>query len=98
MADVRWTLQAASDLDAIAEFIARDSGPYARLFVLDVMAAVDRLKRFPHLGRVVPELKNECVRELVLGNYRIVYRVTHRTCEILTIHHGARLLDPKRLE
>jgi len=37
MAEVRWTPQAADDLDAIAEFIAHDSPHYASIFVLDVL-------------------------------------------------------------
>jgi plasmid stabilization system protein ParE len=45
MAEVRWTPQAADDLDAIAEFISQDSPHYSNLFVLDVLCAVDRLKQ-----------------------------------------------------
>ena len=72
MAEVRWTLQAAGDLEAIADFIAADSAHYARLFVIDVLAAVERLVAFPSSGRIVPELNDPRVREILLGNYRIV--------------------------
>ena len=44
MAQIRWTPQAADDLEAIADFIALDSGHYASLFVLDVLAATERLE------------------------------------------------------
>ncbi len=98
MAEVRWTPQAAADLDAIADFIARDSQYYARLFVLDVILAVERLNQFRELGRIVPETNNPTIRELILGNYRIVYRLRSDTAEILTIYHGSRLLDPKKLK
>jgi toxin ParE1/3/4 len=54
MAEVRWTPQAADDLDAIAEFISQDSPHYSNLSVLDVMCAVDRLIQFPKSGRIVP--------------------------------------------
>lgn len=98
MAEVRWSPQAADDLDAIAEFIAQDSPHYASLFVLDVLRAVERLKQFRELGRIVPETSTSDIREILLGNYRIVYRLKFDTPEILTIYHGSRLLDPKRLE
>ena len=98
MAEVRWTRQAADDLDAIADFIAQDSPHYAGLFVLDVLQAVERLDRFRELGRIVPETNDPTIRELILGNYRIVYRLKFDTPEILTIYHGSRLLDPKRLK
>src|SRR5690348_15739819 len=97
MVEVRWTPQAVEDLKSIAEFISRDSAYYAQLLVIDVLEATDRLALFPQSGRVVPELKNPSIREILLGNYRIVYRPQSTLCEILTIYHAARLLKPSSL-
>jgi toxin ParE1/3/4 len=97
MVEVRWTPQATEDLDSIVEFIARDSPQYARLFVLDIFQTVERISKFPRSGRVVPELKNPVVREVILGQYRLVYRVKGAGLDLLTIYHGARLLDPSKL-
>ena len=66
MAELRWTPQAADDLEAITDFIAADSPHYASLFALDVLAAVERLQVFPRSGRVVPEVQATDVREIVL--------------------------------
>ena len=98
MVEVRWTFQAFQDLKAIAEFIAKDSSQYARLFVVDIFQAVDRLADFPKSGRIVPELNNPAVREIILGDYRIVYRLKTKYVELLTVYHGARLLDPDSLK
>ena len=57
MVEVRWTPEAAGDLESITNFIAKDSPYYARLFVIDVLEAVDRLLNFPKSGRVVPGVK-----------------------------------------
>ncbi|MCX7010863.1 MAG: type II toxin-antitoxin system RelE/ParE family toxin [Kiritimatiellaeota bacterium] len=97
MAQVRWTLQAADDLEAIVEFIATDSPHYAQLLAMDVLRTVERLAVFPRSGRAVPELRDIALREIILGNYRIVYRTKKDLVEILTIYHGARLFDPTRL-
>ena len=97
MAEVRWTPQAADDLEAITEFIAQDSPGYASLFAVDVLEAVDRIGLFPNIGRIVPEARLPFLREVILGNYRIVYRTLSNAVEILTIYHGARLLDPDKL-
>jgi len=43
MAEVRWTPQAADDLEAITDFIAQDSPHYASLFALDAVKAAERL-------------------------------------------------------
>jgi plasmid stabilization system protein ParE len=93
MAEVRWTPQAVDNLESIADFIAKDSSHYARLFIMDILVSVDRLYHFPKSGRVVPELKNPAIREIILGNYRIVYRLKSQTVEILTVYHGAKLLQ-----
>lgn len=98
MAEIRWTPQAADDLEAIADFISEDSTHYARLFVIDVLNAVQRLENFPRSGKIVPGSNDPIIREIILGNYRIVYRVKPDLVEILTVYHGARLLDPSTLE
>jgi toxin ParE1/3/4 len=97
MAQVRWTPQAADDLDAIAEFIARDSPHFAGLVVADILQAVNQLVDFPESGRIVPEIGNRSIREVILGSYRIIYRLRNEVVQVLTVHHGARLLDPKKL-
>ncbi len=97
MAEVRWTAQAAEDLEAITDFISQDSSHYASLFAMDVIAAAERLARFPNSGRVVPEANDPTLREVILGNYRLVYRVRQQLVEVLTVYHGARLLDPSKL-
>jgi plasmid stabilization system protein ParE len=97
MVEVRWTLQAADDFEAIANYIAADSPHYARLFVTDILAAIDRAALFPNSGRVVPETNTPDIREILLGNYRIMYRVHSEAIEILAIYHSARLLDPSQL-
>jgi len=97
MVEVRWTSQAADDLEAIVEFISADSPHYARLLAMDILEAVERLADFPQSGRIVPEIRAPEIREILLGNYRIIYRVRTEAVEILTVYHGARLLDPRHL-
>ena len=98
MAEVRWTLQAADDLEAIAEFIAQNSPHYAAVFVMDVLQAAERLTQFPQIGRIVPEISDPVIRELILGHYRLIYRLRADLAEILTVHHSAKLLDISKLD
>jgi toxin ParE1/3/4 len=92
VAGLIWSPRAISDLDNICEYIARDSEYYARLFAERVMAAVEAIPVFPKAGRVVPEFQQENLREKILQNYRIVYRVKPDVIEIVAIVHGARLM------
>jgi plasmid stabilization system protein ParE len=98
MAEVRWTPDALEDLDAICLFIARDSPTHAAAFAHRAFQATDRLAKAPSLGRMVPELGRKEIREIILGNYRIVYTLSGNYVQIVTVHHGARLLRPEETE
>ena len=98
MAEIRWTLQAADDLEDIAHFIAQDSARYPRQFVADVLDAIEQLAVFPNSGRIVPEVGDPAIREITLGNYRIVHRVQPEAVEILAVWHSARLLGSHMLD
>jgi plasmid stabilization system protein ParE len=97
MAQVRWTFQAVEDLESIVLFIAKDSSHYARLFVFDVFSSVERVVKFPNSGRIVPELNDPAVRELILGSYRIIYRFQKDTIELLAVYHTARIFDSSKI-
>jgi toxin ParE1/3/4 len=88
---IRWSPQAADDLVSIRAFIARDSVHYANLVVQRIVAAIDLLASSPQMDRVVPELGDPEMREVIVGAYRIVYRWRYDAVEITTIFHGARL-------
>jgi len=98
MAQVKWTPQAIDDLDAICLFIARDSPQMASIFAERAFRAMDRVENYPRLGRVVPELGIEDIREIILGSYRLIYRIRLDEIQVVTVHHGARLLDAGKVE
>jgi addiction module RelE/StbE family toxin len=87
-----WTLRSREDLRDIATFIAKDNPPAALKLGELIFARVDTLERFPELGRVVPERNQPNLREMVVKNYRVIYRVRHKDklLEILRVWHGAR--------
>ena len=96
MAKIRWNKIALDDLDKIAEYIAKDSGKYAAITIQKIFDRADLLKRSPYGGRKVPEMNRENIRELIEGSYRIIYEVhSKEDVEILTVFHGARLLQNK---
>ncbi|MBI4003137.1 MAG: type II toxin-antitoxin system RelE/ParE family toxin [Nitrospira defluvii] len=86
-----WTRRAIADVHSIKQFIAKDSSHAAQLVTQRLIAAVDRLALFPESGRIVPEVADPLIREVIQGSYRIVYRLTREEVHILTVHHAARL-------
>ena len=96
MTRVVWTRQAVEDVEAIRAYVARDSERYAALLAERVVIAIGRLELFPRSGRMVPEAGDDSLREVILGDYRLVYRLRAEYVEVVTIYHAARLLrvDP----
>lgn len=89
---VVWTATAVARLEAIEDFIARDDPTAAERFIDDLLDAGDALGDTPQRGRTVPELPGSGLREIVFRGYRLVYRVTAKRLEILTVFQGHRLL------
>jgi plasmid stabilization system protein ParE len=75
---VRYTPAARADLKAIRAYVARDSAVYADRLVQEIRAAASQLKSFPELGSVVEDWGRPDLRELIVGNYRIIYQLTPR--------------------
>jgi toxin ParE1/3/4 len=94
VAEVVWTTRAAADLEAIADYLAESAPGYAELMIRRLLASVDRLETFPLSGRVVPEIGQEDMREVVLRSYRVVYLydAEEDRVEILTVFHSSRQL------
>lgn len=90
MAKVIWTTPALDDLQDIISFISKDSKVYAERFGARIIRTPRRLVQFPLSGRVVPEFKNDAIRELIYGAYRIIYTIEDDTCYIVAVIHGSR--------
>lgn len=90
---VTWSPEAVEDLESIAEYIARDSSFYAQSVVSKVLEASRNLKGFPLIGRVVPEIGNENIRERFVYSYRLVYQLKEKRVLIVAVIHGKRLLE-----
>jgi addiction module RelE/StbE family toxin len=94
MVRVRWTDIAVKNLADIGDYIGKDSIKYAKIVVKNLFVSTNILKRHPRIGRMIPEFNNPTIRELIRGNYRIVYwLIDEKHIDIITIHHGARLFE-----
>ncbi|MBI4634017.1 MAG: type II toxin-antitoxin system RelE/ParE family toxin [Deltaproteobacteria bacterium] len=87
-----WSPLAIDRASEIAEYIAIDKPSAADKWINTVFSKVKQLESSPKSGRVVPEIGNDQFRELIYGNYRIIYRVEKKQVSILTIRHGKQIL------
>ena len=87
-----WSPLAIDRASEIAEYIALDKPSAADKWITTLFSKVEQLVSSPKIGRVIPEIGDEQFRELIYGNYRIIYRVEKRQVSILTIRHGKQIL------
>ena len=57
-----------------------------------IFSKVDQLRSNPEIGRIVPEVNDRQFREIVYGNYRIIYHIETKQISVLTIRHGKQIL------
>ncbi|MCP5244998.1 MAG: type II toxin-antitoxin system RelE/ParE family toxin [Burkholderiales bacterium] len=90
---VVWTDSATSDLRAVHDYIAKDSLYYAKKVVNDVRERMEQLDTFPKIGRIVPEINQENIREISIYSYRIIYEINDQVIIVLAIVHQRQVLN-----
>jgi toxin ParE1/3/4 len=95
---VLWTRVAYKRLAEIYAYIEKDSPTNATKWANKLLDKVGGIKDFPRAGRVVPEIDVVKIREILFGNYRIVYKIKDETAFILTIRHFKQILPLQDFE
>lgn len=93
-----WSPLAIDRTTEIAEYIAQDNPTAATKWVENLFGKVQLLKSSPASGRIVPEIHRDDIRELIYGNYRIIYRVERTKISVLTVRHGKQILPIEDLK
>jgi addiction module RelE/StbE family toxin len=94
MAFLNWTESAVRDLIHIAAYIANDSTSYAKLTIDRIRLQAALAGRNPFYGRKVPEIRDESIREIICGSYRIIYHIhSQNRVDVITVFHTSRLLN-----
>ena len=87
-----WAPLAVDRAAEIARYISYDNPSAASKWIDNLFKKVEILKSAPEIGRIVPEIETKDLRELIFGNYRIIYRVEKSKVNILTVRHGKQML------
>ena len=89
---ILWSPLAVDRVGEIADYIARDNPSAADRWVRSIFDRVGQVKDFSKSGRRVPETTRKDIRELIYGNYRIIYRIETAAVSILTVRHIRQIL------
>ena len=95
---ITWSPLAHDRAADIVDYISRDKPSAAKKWLASVFSKIELLISSPELGRVVPETNDIRIRELLHGNYRIIYRIEPDQISILTIRHGHQILSAHEIE
>jgi toxin ParE1/3/4 len=93
---VIWSKPARDDLKAIFDYIKKDSRYYAEKVINDFIEKSESLKQFPVRGRIVPEIKEDNIREIFVYSYRMIYEISDDKIYILTIVHFSQYFNKER--
>jgi addiction module RelE/StbE family toxin len=91
---IRWSKQAIENIFQIREYYLELSTHFADELTNQIFSKEEIISAFPEIGRVVPELNNKSVRELIYKNYRIIYVIFDKEniC-IIAVHHSSKPLS-----
>ena len=94
MVQINWTIRAKEDIKSIASYISQDSLYYAEKQVERFYASVEDLFEHPEMGKPIAEYNLVHLREILVGKYRVIYRIVNEgRIDIVTVHHSSRLLN-----
>ena len=95
---IQWSPLAVERISEIADYIAKDSPVAAEKWVHSIFNRVGQIKDFSKSGRSVPEIKRLDIRELIIANYRIIYRIEIGAVSILTVRHSRQILPDEDID
>ncbi len=99
MVQIIWSEKSKNDLKQIYEYIAKNSPFYAKRTIDKLRLRTKILRNNIRSGKIVPEFNIEILRELIEGNFRIIYQIANETMvEIVTIFHASRDLSKLKFE
>ena len=94
---VIWSIPAKQDLKKIYDYIARDSKYYAEKVSQDILERSEKLNEFPEIGRIVPEIGEVNIREVIVYSYRLIYEISSDKIEVLALIHCKQDFSPETL-
>jgi plasmid stabilization system protein ParE len=87
-----WSPLSIDRATEIAEYISLDNPTAAQKWIDTIFEKVESLKTSSKIGRIVPEIERNEIREILYGNYRVIYHIEKTSISVLTIRHGKQIL------
>jgi len=89
--DVAFAETARRDLWEILEYIQIESPRASKKIIREFYDRLKKIASFPKAGRMIPEMNEPSLREILVGSYRLMYRLEEKRAVVLRVLHGKRL-------
>ena len=95
---VEWTEFAVARVTEIAEYISLDSPAEAEKWINKIFEKTESIPSLLNRYRSVKESSNPHHKEVIFGNYRIIFKVTAKKIFILTVRSFKQILPENDLK
>jgi len=95
---LHWSTRALERVSEIVDSLAQYDAEAAEQWVEGVFSKTERVALLPRMGRMVPELRRDEIREIFYEKYRVIYKIKSSRVEVLTVRHMRQQLDEDELE
>ena len=87
MPKVIWTEKCLQRIEEICEYIELDSVSSSNKFAIEIFSKEELIRRNPRIGKIVPDYEIEEYRQIIVGNYRLVYQFDEISIQMITVRH-----------
>lgn len=95
---IQWSPLSIDRISEISEYIAQDSPNAAERWVHSIFDRVEQVKDFSKSGKPAPETNRKDIQQLIIANYRIIYRLEPKMISILTVRHCRQILPDEDID
>jgi len=93
-----WSALAVEQVRDIASYITLDKQSVALQWAEKIFNSVERLSEFPNSGRTAPEINRNEIREIVNGNFRVIYKVKEKEILVLIVKSYRQILKENEVK
>lgn len=84
-----WRDEAKEDLRDVIHYLSGFPTAYVENWSDELTRKLNLLETFPEMGRIVPEKEVSHLREILVGNYRLLYIYLNNLITIIAVRHQA---------
>lgn len=87
MPKVIWTEKCLQRIEEICEYIELDSISGSNKFANKIFSKEELIRNNSRIGKIVLDYGIEEYRQIIVGNYRLVYRIDEISIQMITVRH-----------